>query len=220
MCARNECDNARHRRLTTSITFTCSPSVSRHCRVSWCFVLILVFTLSLVSDVSPFNRKVFIRQLHFITQTQFQVQSSFLLDVVVRLCPVIVNSICIPNSCTFHIEKTGLLRCCLYSRTPLVLQNSPATALKKSRFPYRNCKQDIEVFEAFSQSSKISAWLMSTSNCCDSSLDLLISCFWLMSLSECALCRCFSNISISLVTLFCHRASRSFTVEIEIQGIR
>ena len=50
----------------------------------------------------------FIRQLHFTTHTQFQVQSSFLLDVVVRLCPVIVNSICIPNSCIFHIAKTGL----------------------------------------------------------------------------------------------------------------
>ena len=35
----------------------------------------------------------FIRQLHFTTHTQYQVQSSFLLDVVVRLCPVIVNSI-------------------------------------------------------------------------------------------------------------------------------
>ena len=34
MCARNECDNARLRRLTTTRTFTCSPSVSRHCRVS------------------------------------------------------------------------------------------------------------------------------------------------------------------------------------------
>ena len=56
----------------------------------------------------------FIRQLHFTTHTQFQVQSSFLLDVVVRLCPVIVNSICIPNSCIFHIAKTGLLRCFLY----------------------------------------------------------------------------------------------------------
>ena len=40
----------------------------------------------------------FIRQLHFTMHTQFQVQSSFLLDVVVRLRPVIVNSICIPNS--------------------------------------------------------------------------------------------------------------------------
>ena len=57
----------------------------------------------------------FIRQLHFTTHTQSQVQSSFLLDVAVRLCPVIVNSICIPNSCIFHIAKTGLLRCCLYT---------------------------------------------------------------------------------------------------------
>ena len=52
----------------------------------------------------------FLRQLHFATHTQFQVQSSFLLDVVVRLCLVIVNSICIPNSCIFHNAKTGLLR--------------------------------------------------------------------------------------------------------------
>ena len=57
----------------------------------------------------------FTRQLHFTTHTQFQVQSSFLRDVVVRLCPVIVNSIWIPNSCIFHIAKTGLLRCCLYT---------------------------------------------------------------------------------------------------------
>ena len=34
MCARNQCDNARLRRPTTTRTFTCSPSVSRHCRVS------------------------------------------------------------------------------------------------------------------------------------------------------------------------------------------
>ena len=33
----------------------------------------------------------FIRQLHFTTHTQHQVQISFLLDVVVRLCPVIVH---------------------------------------------------------------------------------------------------------------------------------
>ena len=54
----------------------------------------------------------FIRQLHFTTHTSFQVQSSFLLDVVVRLCPDIVNSICVSNACIFHIAKTGLLRCC------------------------------------------------------------------------------------------------------------
>ena len=47
----------------------------------------------------------FIRRLHFTTHTQHQVQSSFFVDVVVRLCPVIVNSICIKNSCIFHISK-------------------------------------------------------------------------------------------------------------------
>ena len=47
----------------------------------------------------------FIRQLHFTTHTQFQVQSSFLLDVAVRLCPVIVNSICIPNFAYFTTRK-------------------------------------------------------------------------------------------------------------------
>ena len=50
----------------------------------------------------------FIRQLHFTTHTLHKIQSSFLLDVAVRLCPV-------PNSCISHIAKTGLLRCCLYS---------------------------------------------------------------------------------------------------------
>ena len=41
MCATNECNNTRLRRLTTMRTFTCLPSVSRHCRVScafcWCY---------------------------------------------------------------------------------------------------------------------------------------------------------------------------------------
>ena len=60
------------------------------------------------------QREGFIRQLNFTTHTQFQVQSSFLLDVAVRLGPVIVNSYRIPNSCMFHIAKTGPLRCCLY----------------------------------------------------------------------------------------------------------
>ena len=56
----------------------------------------------------------FVLQLNFTMHTQFQVQSSFFLDVVVRPCPVIVNSNCIPNLCMFHIAKTGPLRCCLY----------------------------------------------------------------------------------------------------------
>ena len=37
---------------------------------------------------------------------------SFLLDVVVRLYLVIVNSDCIHNYCMLHIAKTGSLRCC------------------------------------------------------------------------------------------------------------
>ena len=84
-----------------------------------CFVLILVFTLSLVSDVLPFS---------FTTHTQFQVQSSFLLAVAVRLCPVIVNSDCTPNSCIFHIAKTGPLRSC-----PSVLHVSFCTHCARSR---------------------------------------------------------------------------------------
>ena len=94
-----------------------------------CFVLmflwILVFHVVICVGRLIVQRDGFIRQLHFTTHTQYQVQSSFLLDVAVRLCPVIVHSICIPNSCVFHIAKTGLLRCCLYkswhsgSRAPL-----------------------------------------------------------------------------------------------------
>ena len=48
-------------------------------------------------------------------------------------------------------------------------------------------------------------------------LNLSISCFWLMSLRNCSLCWCFSNVSISFVTSFCRRASCIFTVEIEKQ---
>ena len=41
-------------------------------------------------------------------------------DLVLRvvngvLVAVIVHSICIPNSCMFHISKTDLFRCCLYT---------------------------------------------------------------------------------------------------------
>ena len=55
-------------------------------------------------------------------------------DLVLRvvngvLVAVIVHSICIPNSCIFHIAKTGLLRCCLY--TPRRLQQT-AVSCKRS----------------------------------------------------------------------------------------
>ena len=76
-----------------------------------------------MSDVSPFSKKVL--SVNFISPRirNSKNKVSFLLDDEVRLCPVIVNSICIPNSCIFHIAKTALLRCCLhtpvgYSRPP------------------------------------------------------------------------------------------------------
>ena len=49
---------------------------------------------------------------------------SFLLDVVVRLCLVIVNSDCSHNSCILYIAKTGPLRCCLY--TPVGYNRPPS----------------------------------------------------------------------------------------------
>ena len=117
MCARNECDNARLWRLTTTRTFTCSPSVSRHCWVScascWCF------------SGSWFSRCHWCWTSHrsagwFYTSTAFHhayaiLTAKFFPSGCCRLCLVIVNSICIPNSCIFHIAKTGLLRCCLYT---------------------------------------------------------------------------------------------------------
>ena len=61
MCARNECDNTRLRRLTTTHIHVLPKCVTSLLAIM-CFVLmflwILVFTLSLVSDVSPFSRKV------------------------------------------------------------------------------------------------------------------------------------------------------------------
>ena len=96
MCARNECDNTRLRRLTTTRTFICYPSVSRHCWVScascWCF------------SGSWFSRCHWCRTSHrsagrFFSSTLFHhayaIPSTkfFLLDVVVRLCPVIVRQL-------------------------------------------------------------------------------------------------------------------------------
>ena len=107
-CARDECDNTE---LTTK-----TATLRARSRVH---VVLRVHSLDLgfhvVIGVGRLNvqQDDFIRQLHFTTQTQHQVQSSFLLDVLVRLCPVIVHSICIPNSCIFLIAKTSLLRCCL-----------------------------------------------------------------------------------------------------------
>ena len=109
-CARDECDNTE---LTTK-----NATLRARSRVH---VALRVDSLDLgfhvVIGVGRLNVKQdgFIRQLRFTTQTQHQAQNAFLLDVVVRLCPVIVHSICITNSCIFLISKTGLLRCCLYT---------------------------------------------------------------------------------------------------------
>ena len=114
MCARNECGNARLRRQTTLRAHSRVHQV-RHVIVEF-HVLCVDLGFHVVIGVGRLTvqQDGFIRQLHFTTHTQYQVQSSFLLDVVVRLCPVIVNSNCIPNSCIFHIAKTGPLRCCPY----------------------------------------------------------------------------------------------------------
>ena len=61
MCARTECDSRNRTRTKKTNTYAhihvftkCVTSLSGF----MCFVLILVFTLSLVSDYSPFSRKV------------------------------------------------------------------------------------------------------------------------------------------------------------------
>ena len=114
MCAKNECDNARLQRLTTA---SAHSRVHKMCQVIvGIHVLCVVLGFHVVIGVGRLTvqRDGLKRQLHFTTHTQFQVQNSFLLDVVVRLYTVIVNSHCIPNSFIFHIAKTGPSRCCLY----------------------------------------------------------------------------------------------------------
>ena len=120
MCARDECDNTEQglRRLYqlrahSHVPLVCHVIVGFHVlRVD--VSLDLGFHVVIGVGRLTVQQEGFVRQLHFTTHTQYQVQSSYLLDVVVRLCPVIVHSICIPNSCIFYIAKTGLLRCCLY----------------------------------------------------------------------------------------------------------
>ena len=82
-----------------------------------CCVLILwilVFTLSLVSDASTSSKMVlFVNCISpHIRNTKCKVLSFWML-----LSDCVLSSptqICISNSCTFLIAKTGLLRCCLY----------------------------------------------------------------------------------------------------------
>ena len=117
MCAQeNVCHDTEQRRLKTTTQLRAHSRVHVVLRVD----VSLDLGFHVVIGVGRVNVQQVGRQLHFTTHTQCQVQSSFLLDVVVQLCPVIVHSICIPNSCIFHIAKTGLLRCCLY--TPRQLQ--------------------------------------------------------------------------------------------------
>ena len=107
--------------------------MSRHCRVSYALFVDLGLHVVIGVGRLTVQREGFIRQLNFTTHTQFQVQSYFLLDVVVRLCPVIVNSNCIPNSCMFHIAKTGALRCCLYSSLKTLRMSTVLSAPSRSR---------------------------------------------------------------------------------------
>ena len=68
-----------------------------------------MFTLSLVSHASTSSKMVSFVNRISPRKTQHHVQNSFLLDAVVRLCPIIVHSICILNSSTILISKSGLL---------------------------------------------------------------------------------------------------------------
>ena len=89
----------------------------------------------------------------------------------------------------------GVLECW---RTLRILQISLATAINDPDF-----RKGIAIRTwMFCRNS---VWFMSTSNCCD--LLLLTHVFK----ENCSLCWCFSNILISFVTLFCRRASCSFT---------
>ena len=95
----------------------------------------------------------FIRQLHFTTQTQHQVQSSFLLDVVVRLCPVIVHSICIPNSCKRVFWGVVFTPPAGYSGTTSAVNDLSVTKKNefmkaiRLRFSPKFCKQRVAPFD-------------------------------------------------------------------------
>ena len=61
MCAKHECDSrnrTKKHKTNTSRAFTCSPNVSRHCRVSCALCWSWFSRLSLVSDVSPFSKMI------------------------------------------------------------------------------------------------------------------------------------------------------------------
>ena len=91
-----------------------SPSVSRHCRASCALCWTWFSRCHWCRTSHRSARRFFKCQLHFTTHKQFHVQSSFLQNVAVRFWPVIVNSICIPNSsfstfCEFLRRPPGVL---------------------------------------------------------------------------------------------------------------
>ena len=102
VCARNECHDLKQNKTNekTTRTFTCSPSVS--------LVKFHVLCVDLGFHVVIGVGRLTVRFYHA------HAFPCFLLDVVVRLCPVIVNSDCSHNSCILHIAKTGPVRCCPY----------------------------------------------------------------------------------------------------------
>ena len=82
-----------------------------------------------MSDASTSSKMVLFVNCISPRKTQHQVQSSFLMDVVVRLCPVIVHSICIPNSCIifFHRENGSFEVLSLQTHRHLDLQHKQHT---------------------------------------------------------------------------------------------
>ena len=101
-CSMSEDDGARLNKTNkkTTCTFTCQVSRFHvHCVGLGCYVFIGVGRL-----VVRFHHAYAI--------------PSFLLDVLVRLYLVIVNSDCSHNCCLSHIAKTGHLKCCPY--TPII----------------------------------------------------------------------------------------------------
>ena len=96
-CAMSEYDNANRTRTNKKTTCTFTSIVEFH-------VLCVGLGFHVVIGVE----RVTVRFHHAYAIP------SFLLDIVVQLCPVIVNSDCSPNSCILHIAKAGPLRCCPY----------------------------------------------------------------------------------------------------------
>ena len=94
--------------------------------------------------------------------------------------------------------------------TPRVLQISAATAINDSDFGRSIAIKTLMFFGILAKFEDLCV-VHVDEYFCDFSLNLLIFCFWLMSLRNCSLCWCFTNISISFVTIFCRRVSCSFT---------